>query len=140
MLLPESQTIYFAIFAKNREMALHNELGKVGEEVAVNYLLNKGYTVLHRNWRSGKKELDIVAEYKGALIVVEVKTRQHLEFGKPEEAVTNKKIKRIVGSTDAYLRKYGIDLPVQFDIITIVGKAAPFKIEHIEEAFFPPMW
>ncbi|MGL5273131.1 MAG: YraN family protein [Phocaeicola sp.] len=121
-------------------MALHNELGKAGEEVAANYIRNKGYRVLHRNWRSGKKELDIIAEYEGVLIVIEVKTRQHIEFGRPEEAVTNKKIKHIVASTDAYLRKFCIDLPVQFDIITVIGKIEPFKIEHIEEAFFPPMW
>ncbi|MGL4519753.1 MAG: YraN family protein [Phocaeicola sp.] len=121
-------------------MALHNELGREGEEWAANYLLKKGYKLLHRNWRCGKKELDIVAQFQGTLIVVEVKTRQNLLFGRAEEAVTNQKIKRIVASTDAYLRKFQIDLPVQFDIITIIGQSAPFQLEHIEEAFFPPLW
>lgn len=121
-------------------MAEHNELGKEGEEVAANYLLAKGYTLRHRNWRSGKKELDIVAEYGDELIVVEVKTRKDTRFGNPEDAVTNQKIRRIVASTDAYLRKFALDLPVRFDIITIVGQKAPYAIEHITDAFFPPIW
>lgn len=121
-------------------MAEHNELGKEGEEAAAGYLTEKGYTIRHRNWRSGKKELDIVAQYRNELVVVEVKTRQHLQFGNPEDAVTNKKIRRIVASTDAYLKKFAIDLPVRFDIITLVGKEAPFAIEHIEDAFYPPIW
>ena len=49
-------------------------------------------------------------------------------------------IRRIVSSTDAYIRKFAIDLPVRFDIITLVGQEAPFEIEHIEEAFYPPIW
>ncbi|MGL4851189.1 MAG: YraN family protein [Phocaeicola sp.] len=121
-------------------MAQHNQLGILGEEYAADYLLTKGYAIRHRNWRSGRKELDIVAEYNGTLIVVEVKTRSDTTYGSPEEAVTNQKIKRIVASTDAYLRKYALDLPVQFDIITILGNEPPFSLEHIEEAFFPPLW
>ncbi|MGL5937684.1 MAG: YraN family protein [Phocaeicola sp.] len=121
-------------------MAQHNELGQTGEDWAAKYLINKGYKLLHRNWRSGKKELDIIAERKGVLIIIEVKTRQNLTYGAPEEAVTNQKIRRIIASTDAYLRKNQIDLPVQFDIITVVGKTAPFELTHIEEAFLPPIW
>lgn len=121
-------------------MAEHNELGKEGEEEAANYLLEKGYFIRHRNWRSGKKELDIVAEYDNELIVVEVKTRTDTRFGNPEDAVTDRKIRHIVASTDAYLRKFAIDLPVRFDIITITGKKAPHTIEHITDAFYPPIW
>ena len=51
-------------------MAAHNELGKEGEDEAVRYLETKGYRICHRNWRSGRKELDIVAEHQGELIVV----------------------------------------------------------------------
>ncbi len=121
-------------------MAEHNELGKEGEEAAVAFLEGKGYLIRHRNWRSGRKELDIVAEHSGELVVVEVKTRRSNDYGNPEDAVTITKIRRIVASTDAYLRKFAIDLPVRFDIITITGREAPFRIEHIEEAFFPPIW
>lgn len=121
-------------------MAAHNELGKEGEEEATAYLEAHGYTILHRNWRSGRFELDIVAEKDNELIVIEVKTRRNNEYGLPEEAVTSRKIRHIVSSTDSYLKKYAIDLPVRFDIITVVGTQPPFQIEHIEEAFFPPIW
>lgn len=121
-------------------MAKHNELGKEGEEEAVRFLTEKGYVIRHRNWHSGKKELDIVAEYNHELVVVEVKTRTDIVFGNPEDAVTDKKIRHIIASTDAYLRKFAVDLPVRFDIITVIGKEAPFKISHIAEAFYPPIW
>lgn len=121
-------------------MAAHNELGRNGEQIAAEYLSAKGYSIRHRNWRSGHKELDIVAETGGTLVVVEVKTRKDTDFGTPEEAVTNGKIKRIVSSTDAYLRKYSIDMPVRFDIITIVtGNGEPL-LTHIEDAFYPPLF
>lgn len=107
-------------------MAEHNEFGKEGEEEAAAYLIDKGYSIRHRNWHCGKKELDIVAEYRNELIVI--------------DAVTDKKIRRIIASTDAYLRKFSVDLPVRFDIITLVGEKTPFTIEHIEEAFYPPIW
>ena len=121
-------------------MAIHNERGKEGEEQATEFLRSKDYIIHHRNWHSGKKELDIVAEKDGTLVVVEVKTRQDARFGSPIEAVTNQKIRRIVSATDAYLRKFCIDLPVRFDIISLVGDTAPFEIEHIEDAFYPPLW
>lgn len=124
----------------SKNMAIHNELGKEGEEEAVRFLTDKGYRILHRNWRSGKKELDIVAEYGRELVVIEVKTRRNKHYGSPEEAVNERKIRRIVSSTDAYIRKFAIDLPVRFDIITVTGKEPPFEIEHIEEAFYPPIW
>lgn len=121
-------------------MAEHNLRGKRGEEEAVKHLLAQGYTILHRNWRSGHKELDIVARQGNELVVVEVKSRKNTLFGQPEDAVDGRKIRRIVASTDAYLRKFSIDLPVRFDVITIIGETAPYRIEHICDAFFPPMW
>lgn len=121
-------------------MAEHNILGLFGEEEAAAYLEKERYIIRHRNWRSGKKELDIVAEKEGELIVVEVKTRRNTQFAAPQDAVDGKKIRRIVAATDAYLRKFCIDLPVRFDIITVVGTKADYTIEHIKEAFYPPVW
>ena len=117
-------------------------LHKEGEEEAVQCLLQKGYTILHRNWSAGKKELDIVAmdNQQKTLVVVEVKTRKNRLFGEPVEAINDTKIRRIVSSTDTYLRKFAIDLPVRFDIIAIVGEKPPFQIEHLEDAFYSPIW
>ena len=72
-------------------MAEHNEFGKEGETAAADFLTEKGYSILHRNWRCGKKELDIVAKYNNELIVVEVKSRKDIRFGNPEEAVNDRK-------------------------------------------------
>lgn len=121
-------------------MAEHNILGTFGEEEAAIYLESNKYIIRHRNWRSGKKELDIIAEKDGELIVAEVKTRRDTQFATPQDAVDGRKIRRIVAATDAYLRKFCLDLPVRFDIITIVGSENDYIIEHIKEAFYPPVW
>ena len=121
-------------------MAEHNVLGKEGEDAACHFLQSKGYTILDRNWRWRKLELDIIAEHENSLIVVEVKTRRNEDFGSPEEAVNDAKIRRIVHAADVYVKKYQIDLPVRFDIISVTGIVPPFQIVHIKEAFFPPIW
>ena len=113
-------------------MARHNQLGKTGEERAAEYLISKGYIIRDINWRSGKMELDLVAYRDTTLVVVEVKTRSNLDFLRPEEAVTLRKIKNIVRATDAYIRLFNIPFEVRFDIITLVGKEEPFEIEHID--------
>lgn len=121
-------------------MAAHNELGKLGEQLAADHLSAAGYLIRHRNWRSGRRELDIVAEKDGTLVVVEVKTRSGTTFGMPEEAVTAGKIRRIVSSADAYLRKFAVDMPVRFDLITVVQEDGVPRLTHIEDAFYPPLF
>ncbi len=120
-------------------MSNHYILGITGESQAASFLESKGYTILHRNWRSGHKELDIVATIDNTLIIVEVKTRSTTNFGNPEEAVNISKIRKIVSATDAYIRFFSIDIPVRFDIITIINKDGAVHLEHIIEAFFPPI-
>lgn len=119
-------------------MAEHNDFGRTGEDDAADYLAAKGYHILDRNWRSGHKELDIVAEKDGVLVIVEVKTRRDARFGKPEDAVSPIKIRRVVLAADAYVRLNRIDLPVRFDIITVLGKN--HNITHFENAFRSPVW
>ena len=125
---------------RKKIMAIHNELGKEGEAEAILFLEKQGYQIRHRNWRSGKKELDIVAEHQGELIVIEVKTRRNEQFGDPEESINEKKLRRIVAAADAYIRKFRIDLPVRFDIISLTGEKSPWEITHIKDAFYPPIW
>ena len=120
-------------------MAAHNELGKAGEDAAVAYLEKKGYLIRERNWRLNHLELDIIATKDGELVIVEVKTRRNTDFQLPHEAVDWKKIRHIVHATDAYIKMHSLDAPVRFDIVTVVGEAGNFHIEHIEEAFYPPL-
>ena len=83
---------------------------------------------------------DTGAEKDNQLIIVEVKTRRNEAYGHPEDAITNRKIRTLVSLADSYIKKFKLDLPVRFDVITVVGNEPPFRIEHIEEAFLPPIW
>ena len=121
-------------------MAEHNLLGKAGEDAAVQYLEQHEYPIPHRNWRKGHLELDIVAAQNGELIIVEVKTRTDTDFALPQDAVTPQKIRRTVIAADTYIKLFQIDASVRFDIITVVGKVGNFRIEHIKEAFYPPLF
>ena len=119
-------------------MAKHNELGKLGEEKAREYLISKGYTIRHCNWRSEKYELDIVAEKDNMLVVVEVKLRSSSFFGNPEDFITNAKIKRTVNAAHHYVHYHNVNMETCFDIISILKTTeGHYKIEHIEDAFMP---
>ncbi len=121
-------------------MAIHNALGKAGEDAVAAYLEHNGYIIRDRNWRKNHLELDIVAAKDNELVVIEVKTRSSTEYIKPQDAVDRQKVRRIVIAADAYIKHFSIDAPVRFDIVTAVGNAGTFKIEHIKEAFYPPMF
>ena len=119
-------------------MAEHNDLGKKGEQLAQDYLVSKDYKIRHTNWRSERCELDIVAEKNNLLIIVEVKTRSTDYFGSPTEAVTNKKIKRIIHAAQNYISMFDLNMDTRFDVISILPDSSEtYKIEHIENAFFP---
>ncbi|MDH6356680.1 YraN family protein [Parabacteroides sp. PF5-9] len=120
-------------------MAERNETGKRGEEEAQTYLKQAGYELLHTNWRWHHFELDIVASTGDELVVIEVKTRSVGYLLSPEESVDMKKIRRIVRAADAYVRRFGIALPVRFDIITLIKHNEGYTIEHLEDAFYAPV-
>lgn len=118
-------------------MADHNELGKEGEQIAVDLLLQKGYKILERNWRFQRAEIDIVAQKdENILVVVEVKTRTNSAIGSPEEFVTKNKIKLLVKAADAYVVSKKLNVEVRFDIIAVVKNAKYQKVDHLEDAFY----
>jgi len=85
-------------------MASHNKLGKDGEELAEAWLKEKGYEVLHRNWRHSHYEIDLIAVKNKMLHIIEVKARQHSPFGGfPEDNVTKKKFKNLQKAADEFL-------------------------------------
>ena len=116
-------------------MAEHNELGKKGEELAVNYLQKEGYLIAARNWRFKKAEVDIIAEKNGVLAVVEVKTRSSNYFGDPQDFIKSKKIKLLVEAVDEYVNSKELDVEVRFDIIAITKQGENFEIVHLKDAF-----
>ena len=120
-------------------MAEHNDLGLLGEKRAQDYLVSKGYTILHCNWKSGNLELDIVAQKDGWLVVVEVKTRSTETFEHPEEAITLRKIRNIVSATHEYIFQYDWQGETRFDVISVIPHGELFYIDHIEDAFLSPV-
>ena len=100
-------------------MAAHNELGKQGEEMAVAFLLEKGYTIIHCNWRYSYFEIDIIASKDEKLHIVEVKTLHAPASGHPEDSVTKKKIRRLANAAEEFLHQHPGFRHVQFNILAI---------------------
>ena len=71
-------------------MQTPHDLGKSGEEIAAAYLEKRGYTVLARNYRYLKAEVDLIAQFGNSIIGVEVKTRSSRDFGNPQEFIKKK--------------------------------------------------
>lgn len=117
-------------------MAQHNQLGKKGEKLAVDFLLDKGYDIVERNYRFDKAEVDIIAQKGQTLAIVEVKTRSTSDFGDPQDFLKPKQIQRIVKAVDEYVLVNNLDVEIRFDIIAIVKENKGFSIEHLENAFY----
>ena len=118
-------------------MAAHNDFGKLGEELAVNYLTGKGYKILERNWHNTHNEIDIIAKDGQYLVIVEVKTRQTDEYGNPDIAVTKQKQRRLISAANSYIFRNHLELETRFDIVSIIFRDGEPIIEHIEDAFLP---
>ena len=115
-------------------MATHNELGQWGEDLAIKYLERKGYTILDRDWKSGHKDIDIIARTAREVVFVEVKTRTSADFGNPWEAVNYHKLRNLQSAINHYLNYRNIDLPARFDVISIVATDPSHpEIKHIED-------
>jgi len=116
-------------------MAQHNELGNLGEALAIDFLMKKGYKIKAKNWRYLKAEVDIIAQIENTIIAVEVKTRSTEYFGDPQDFITKKKIKLLVMAMNEYVISRDLDAEVRFDIIAIIKNKQGTKIEHLEDAF-----
>ena len=117
------------------KMSEHYELGKKGEQLAVDYLTKEGYEIEERNWRFQKAEIDIIASKQETIISVEVKTRSSKDFGNPQNFVNSKKIKLMVLAMNEYVLMKNLDIEVRFDIIAITKIKEEFDINHIKDAF-----
>ena len=119
----------------------HIAIGQKGEQLSAELLEKKGYKILHRNWRMGHLEMDIIAANKTDIVFVEVKTRTSTFRGQPEEAVDIVKRKRMVAAANAYIKYHKEERNPRFDIIGIlINKAGEIEqITHLENAFLPPL-
>ena len=119
-------------------MARHNDLGKWGEQIACDTLVAAGCAIVDRNWRIGHYEIDIVAMRGDRLIFVEVKTRSGHDID-PLDAVDRNKINHMVRSANKYLEINRFPHDIQFDLIAVTGDPDDYKVDHIPDAFYPPL-
>jgi putative endonuclease len=112
-----------------------NSLGKDGEVLAADFLKNKGYRILDKNFRTVFGEIDIIAKDCGVVVFVEVKTRTDITFGYPFEAVNPKKREKIRKTALCFLKKLKKSVPARFDVLSIYFEKGERKIDHIKDAF-----
>ncbi len=118
-------------------MAEHNELGKLGEEMAAKYLAEKGHVILHQNWRFSFYEIDLISLKDGTVHIVEVKSRSSKYFGLPEASVSKKKYRDLMKATDVFLSQHLQYRYVQLDILSI-NMVSTNEVEYflIEDVFY----
>ncbi len=122
--------------AKWYSMATHNDLGKQGEEKAMELLLSKGHRLLERNYRFGRDEVDLITKHGKDIVFVEVKTRSGISFGHPEEFVDQKKRKAMKRVAEEYMYRNKLESAIRFDIVAILAVKDKMEWLHIEDAFF----
>lgn len=118
------------------------------ECIATEYLMKQGYVIREANWTPNQRheEMDIIAQQGDVIVFVEVKARSDIE-AYPEDAVTPRKIKHLVKGAAAYMGTLGTpasgvpepDYTYRFDIITLIGDPSSYRLEHLEDAFYPPL-
>ena len=118
-------------------MADHNDFGKLAEELAENFLVEKNYKILAKNYRYLKAEIDIIAQFENQIVIVEVKARATDAFMLPQEAIDKKKIRLIVSAANEFLETNNIELETRFDVISVLpNEKGKLEITHIENAFY----
>lgn len=120
-------------------MAGHHDFGKKGEELAVSWLSEKGFVILHRNWRSGRHEIDIIASRSGVVHFIEVKSGQTAKpgqmsrYGYPEERVSKGKLRNMMRAAAAWLFQFPGYKRIQYDVLAItISKSGTIGYEGKE--------
>ena len=111
-------------------------IGKKGEDLAVEFLVENGYEILARNYRFKKSEIDIVCVQANLLIFVEVKTRSSLKYGPPETFVSMNQQKAILKAAEEYLVETGWNKGIRFDVVSVFMNDVNTEIEHLKDAFY----
>ena len=114
-------------------MYIYHEFGKMGEDIAANYLTKNNYKIIERNFRCKQGEIDIIAKDKDEYVFIEVKTRSNLCYGKPREAVNSFKKKRIYKTAKYYLYKKHLENEyIRFDVIEVYIQKNKYKINYLK--------
>lgn len=117
-------------------MYIKQEIGKLGEDIATDFLIEKGYIIMDRNFECRQGELDIIAKDKDEIVFIEVKTRTSNKYGTPSEAVNKIKQKHMLQSIKYYLYIKGLsERFIRIDVIEVYIKGNIVKVNHIKQAF-----
>lgn len=117
-------------------MNTNRKTGEKGEQLAFQYLQEKGFVIEERNWRSGHKEIDIICRQGDFYIFVEVKTRTSLKQGMPEESISANKINSVTEAARIFLYDKTYK-DIRFDVISVIlKKEGGHEILHIQDAFY----
>jgi len=100
-------------------MPQHIPFGRTGEDLAARWLSEKGFSVLQRNWRHGRNEVDIIAGRQGVLHFIEVKSRRSTRYGNPEQSVSQKKLGNVMRGASGWLHRWPAFHRVQYDVLAI---------------------
>ena len=115
------------------------DFGKKGEDLATEYLSSLGYSILERNWRYSKAEIDIIAREGSILVFVEVKTRSSEFYGQPEEFISDSQQELIFSAAQRYMEKINHDWEIRFDCISILIREKyelkNYEIKHIKDIY-----
>ena len=114
-------------------MARKDVLGRTGEQLAVDHLIDQGFEIIERNWRCRDGEIDIVAREGRTTVVVEVKTRGGTGYGHPLEAITPVKLARLRRLAGAWCAAHGPVTALRIDAIAVVAGRAGIEIEHVRQ-------
>lgn len=110
------------------------EFGRSGEDLAAQWLSQRGFSVLQRNWRHGRYEVDIIAGRQGVLHFIEVKSRHSTRYGYPEQSVSQKKLENVMQGASGWLHRWPAFHRVQYDVLAItLGKEAPPEYRLFED-------
>ena len=117
-------------------MSLRHNVGRYGEDRAANFLQDRGYVIIERNWRSRTGEIDLIAREKDRLVFVEVKTRNGSGFGHPFEAITPLKVSRMRKLVAEWCREHEVSgVKVRLDAIAVLVNQGKVAIEHLKQVF-----
>ena len=107
--------------------------GTKGENLAADYLIDKGFDIVVRNYRFRKTEIDLIIQREDWLIFVEVKTRSSSAFGEPEDFVDDYKVRNIYEAAEEYIFSNDWRGHIRFDIVSVKLGETP-EILHLEDA------
>lgn len=113
----------------------NKDTGNFGENLACNYLIKKGFTILEQNWRFKHLEIDVIAYKENRLHIIEVKTRSSIEFGYPEQFIKKQKMRFLKNATAMYQLQHPKWKQIQFNVIAIT-LSNPIEILFLEDVFF----